>query len=133
MRQAYIYTPRALQAGIAWAHPLGMAKKPKKPKTPKFPNNIGLWREAQPGMTQEKLGSLINRAQETIGRYESGDINPPASILNAIAKVLKCTTTDLIDGIPGEGDIILRLVRDMKPETRRRVAVVVKAMKEAEG
>jgi len=49
------------------------------------------------GLTQYQLSQLIGKKEITIRRYEKGDILPPIDVISEIAKVLRVTTSDLID------------------------------------
>ncbi len=52
------------------------------------------------GMSAEELGSLIGKNPATIYRYEKGEIEKlPATILEPLAKALKCSAGSLIAGI----------------------------------
>lgn len=52
------------------------------------------------GMSAEELGSLIGKNPATIYRYEKGEIEKlPATILEPLAKALKCSAGALIAGI----------------------------------
>lgn len=63
-------------------------------------NNIRVFRETA-GLNQTELASLIGISSKTIARYETGLREPRSSDLLRIAKVLGCTTDDLI-GNPTE-------------------------------
>lgn len=47
-------------------------------------------------LTQTQLAELVNKKYRTIQKYESGEINPPTSVLIDIAKVLDVPIIDLI-------------------------------------
>ena len=49
------------------------------------------------GLTQLDLAIKINKTVRSIQRYEKGDILPPIDVISEIAKVLRVTTSDLID------------------------------------
>jgi len=50
------------------------------------------------GLSQQKLASLSNVHISNIGRYERGDAQPSAKVLNHIAEVLEISPDYLING-----------------------------------
>lgn len=126
MRQAYFYAPDAMGLYDAPHHPFGMAKKAKS-----APNQIAKWRAFR-GLNQEGLGTLVGRTQETVGRYETGELDPPTSILRLMAEKLRCTTEDLLHRAPGTADAILETYDKLSPSGQKRALAVLKALKDSE-
>ncbi len=87
-------------------------------------------------MTQAELASRSGVTVETIARLErvlraraSANANPSLETLDAIATSLSCHAADLLDGRNKKAsDPIVALVRNAKPATRRRIALVVEAL-----
>lgn len=129
MRQAYFYAPGDMGLPEPSAHDFGMAKKPKTAAPP--PNQIAKWRTFR-DLNQEELGALIDRSQETVGRYESGDLDPPTSILRLMAEKLRCTTEDLLHRQPGTADAIIETYSQLSPIGQKRALAVLKALKDSE-
>lgn len=48
------------------------------------------------GYTQEELAFLCNLSSDTISQYERGRRNPNLTIISEIARVLKCSVSDLV-------------------------------------
>ncbi|MGL5330196.1 MAG: helix-turn-helix domain-containing protein [Peptostreptococcaceae bacterium] len=49
------------------------------------------------GMTQKRLGELINKSESSIRKYESGYTTIPIDVLSSIADVLDITIGDLLE------------------------------------
>lgn len=127
MRQAYNYTRRVIQCGTAARHSLLMPRKKK------FPNKIAVWRKHR-GLQQEDIAEAIDRSQETVARYESGEINPPTSILRIIAKLLKCDSTEDLFRAPGIQDEIADAIRSLKdPVALRHALSMIKGLNQGSG
>lgn len=47
-------------------------------------------------LTQTELGNLLGKNLRTIQKYESGEIEPPISVLEQMASVLDVSITDLL-------------------------------------
>lgn len=60
-----------------------------------FKDNLKLIRKNKK-LTQKELANLLGKNQVTIARYETGDIVPPLSVIEQIAKVLDITTDELL-------------------------------------
>lgn len=60
-----------------------------------FKDNLKLIRKNKK-ITQKELANLLGKNQVTIARYETGDIIPPLSVIEQIAKVLDITTDELL-------------------------------------
>ncbi len=50
------------------------------------------------GLTQAELAEQVGVGVNTIARYERGEMEPSLKIAHAIANVLGCTETELLDG-----------------------------------
>jgi transcriptional regulator with XRE-family HTH domain len=127
MRQAYNYTRHVIQCGPAARHSLLMARRKK------FPNKIAVWRKLR-GLQQEDIAEAIDRSQETVARYESGEINPPTSILRIIARLLKCDSTEDLFRSPGIQDEIADAIRSLKdPVAQRHALSMIKGLNQGSG
>lgn len=58
-------------------------------------NKIRSYRR-QKGLTQKQLGSLINKSEISIRKYEAGDTNIPLEVIYSIANVLDIDSLELI-------------------------------------
>ena len=47
-------------------------------------------RREKVGLTQLKLANRLGVDRSTVAKWEAGDIDPRASLLPALAKILKC-------------------------------------------
>lgn len=47
-------------------------------------------RRVKAGLTQNKLATKLGVDRSTVAKWETGEINPRASLLPALAKALKC-------------------------------------------
>lgn len=62
-----------------------------------------------PALTQEQLAERIGTTKATISRWETGERDPPAKALAALAYALNCEISDLfIDPARPSADSILR-------------------------
>lgn len=59
--------------------------------------NIKLYRKEK-GLTQKKLGELIDKKEITIRKYESGDITPSIQTLDKISEALEISSFLLVSG-----------------------------------
>ena len=86
-------------------------------------------REAR-GWTQERLAQAIGTTQQTVQRWESGQVDPQVSKVEAISKALKITMTFLL-GVDENGNEVnpvlstderelLSLYRRMDADTARK-------------
>jgi transcriptional regulator with XRE-family HTH domain len=82
-----------------------MAKRGRKPtKIP--PDWAQRITQARGGLSQEQLGALIGRSQQSINGYESGGPEPTLAIYRAIARVTGADLAWLIFGKEGSGDTL---------------------------
>ena len=58
-------------------------------------NKIRSYRKKK-GLTKKQLGSLINKSEISIRKYEAGDTNIPLEVLCSIANVLDIDALELI-------------------------------------
>lgn len=87
-------------------------------------------------MSQEDLAELIGTNQRQISRYETGENDPSAEVLAAIARALE-TTPDWLLGFShdsGKSDLtseerqLLAIYRRKTPEKRRQALDVVRVL-----
>lgn len=121
------YAPRVLLFPAPDWHDPGMGKSKKKRGKP---NRIATRRQAK-SLNQEQLGALVQRSQETIVRYESGETDIPSSVLYAIAAALNCTVLDLVDTLPSLVDEIADEAKGLPPEVQQQALRLIKALKPA--
>lgn len=62
-------------------------------------NNLKFLRN-QAKFTQEDIAVKLNIDRSTIAKWETGEAMPRADKLPALAKLLHCTTDELLEGIP---------------------------------
>lgn len=103
---------------------------------PKKPKKIYLreWRDATPGMTQEKLGGLLEVSKATISRWEAwgaGDRKngrePHDGAIQAIAEVLGREPSDMYHD-PREAGSLLALLDKLPKNRRQEAADILKAL-----
>lgn len=54
----------------------------------------------QRGLSQRDLAALMNVAQATVHKWETGKAEPPISTLERLATVLEVTLMDFLDDVP---------------------------------
>lgn len=129
MRQAHIYACGGLFPVRELCQPSGMAQKPRKPRKKGKPNRIRFFRE-KGGLTQEQLAGRIERSQTTVKRYETADIDTPASIMLQIAKVLNCTVDELQMERPRTIiDEIAEESADLPPDDQKQVLRLIRGLR----
>jgi transcriptional regulator with XRE-family HTH domain len=84
------------------------------------------WRKHRK-MTQDGLAEMLGdgMTKGVISRYETGDREPSFAIMRKLCAALEITPSQFF-APPGAASIDA-LMQDLSPETRRRLALVVKA------
>ncbi len=79
------------------------------------------WRQHR-GLSQEAVGAELGVRHTTIGRWESGEVSLSARDLESLAKVYRCTVTQLIVD-PADAELVERLdraqaiMKELDPDT----------------
>ncbi|MBR4687066.1 MAG: helix-turn-helix transcriptional regulator [Bacteroidales bacterium] len=93
-------------------------------------------REAR-GWTQDQLAQAIGTTQQTVQRWESGQVDPQVSKIEAISKVLGITMTFLlgVDSSGSDGDVlsanereVVDIMRGMTPEGVHQLSVYARGL-----
>ena len=89
------------------------------------------------GMTQEETARNMDINRATLAKYESGAIDPPSSMLEKLAEVLKCSPAKFFPECPSLADYVRPIEKtlDEITETCRRLndkglAEAIKRIKE---
>lgn len=69
-------------------------------------------------LTQAQLGEKLNVTDKTVSKWERGNRTPDISILNDLSRILKITTTELLDSEQIETPALKRLFLDHSSETQ---------------
>jgi transcriptional regulator with XRE-family HTH domain len=86
------------------------------PQENNFPEGLKKARLAK-GLSQEKLGELINVSKQTISKYEKGTIEPTIGVASKLAKILDVTVDELIGFKPfrlGNSELLKQLEKILK-------------------
>lgn len=93
----------------------------------RFPNNIRYFRELC-GLSQEKLGLLVNKKKDTISKWERGEREISLREAKSIAQKLNTTLDDLANDVPTRSslpklnfdpDLMLQILQNMTKEADR--------------
>jgi transcriptional regulator with XRE-family HTH domain len=76
-----------------------MAKPIRRSLARRLGRNIGDRRRAI-GLTQEQLAEYLEIDTLTVSRYETGNILPPLTVVDVIARLLNTTISALLDEAP---------------------------------
>jgi transcriptional regulator with XRE-family HTH domain len=96
-----------------------------------FPQKLAALRK-QKGLSQKALADLIDLHVIQISRYETGSSQPTLDVIRKLARVLNCTTDELIFDITERGpDLDLRLQFEAISAFSLEDKKIVKAVLEA--
>jgi transcriptional regulator with XRE-family HTH domain len=100
-----------------------MARRTRRPRQqPRYrPTFIRQWRQHR-GLTLEALADLIGMTHASLSRLERGLQPYNQAVLEALARALKCTPTDLLDRNPSDPEVPASIF-DRLPPTRQRDAI----------
>ena len=76
-----------------------MAKPIRRSLVRRLGRNIGNRRRAA-GLTQEQLAEYLEIDTLTVSRYETGNILPPLTVVDVVARLLHTTIAELLDETP---------------------------------
>ena len=76
-----------------------MAKPIRRSLARRLGRNIGDRRRAV-GLTQEQLAEYLEIDTLTVSRYETGNILPPLTVVDTVARLLNTTIANLLDEAP---------------------------------
>lgn len=65
------------------------------------------------GLTQAALAEKVGVGPNTIARYERGEMEPSLKIAHAIAEILGCTESDLLNG-PANQELDVKIMMGVK-------------------
>lgn len=85
------------------------------------------WRRHR-GLTQDQMAEAMGVSRSYASLVESGRRRYDQKFLEAAAKVLGCTMTDLIARPPGQAESIDAILAELPDDERTRIELVVKAM-----
>lgn len=88
----------------AYVHPMYMARRGIQPKRPKFSRHfLKEWRDKR-GLTQERLGELVDRSHASIQRMEARQQAITQPVLDDLAVALKTTRGAILDRPPSDNE-----------------------------
>jgi transcriptional regulator with XRE-family HTH domain len=76
-----------------------MAKPIRRSLARRLGRNIGARRRAA-GLTQEQLAEYLEIDTLTVSRYETGNILPPLTVIDVMARLLHTTIAELLEETP---------------------------------
>ena len=94
-----------------------------------FGERVALLRQRR-NMSQNDLAAAMDVSKQQVSRWETGKASPPLARIIDLARVLQCTTSDLMDGrsesVPSQmGQALAEKFEDIVPEEQTKAFALV--------